>query len=245
MKKLSIIVPAYNEENRIESTLYSYQHFFGPLCSDKVVDYEIVVVLNGCKDDTLGVVKRAAHQFDKIRIINLKEAGKGLAVKAGFADALTRDNDYIGFADADMATQPRYFCELMDSIDHSDGVIASRYMKGAQVYPERPFIKEWGRKIFFHGLIRLLFGMKYKDYQCGAKVFKREVIQKILPYMTVRQWAFDVELLYLCKKFGFKIIEQATVWYDQDESKLRVMSSGMRMLGSLFSVRLKHSPFKF
>ena len=75
-------------------------------------------------------------------------------------------------------------------------------------------------------------------------MFTREVVQTIVPHITITQWAFDVELLYLCKKYGFKIKELPTEWYDQAESKLNVMGSGMRMLGSVIALRLFHSPFK-
>ena len=141
-----------------------------------------------------------------------------------------------------MATAPPYFNELIDYIQkcECDGVIASRYMQGAIVTPARPFIKSWGRKIFYHSLVRALFGLWYKDLQCGAKLFKRKVIETVAPYLTVRQWAFDVELLYLCKKNNFIIKEIPTVWHDQADSKLRVMRSGMRMLGSLFQIKYHH-----
>lgn len=242
MKKLSIIIPAYNEANRITKTLTTYHRYFDQLHADNELDYEIVVVLNGCRDTTAQVVEQIMAQAPKIRLLDLKElAGKGLAVKAGFEDALTRNNDVIGFVDADMATQPQYFYDLFTHLDTADGVIASRYMAGSQVYPQRPWIKTWGRKLVFHGLIRLLFGMKYSDYQCGAKLFTRDVIARVTPEKRVTQWAFDVELLYLCKKYNYQVKAIPTIWYDQDESKLKVMSSGMRMLGSLFYVRMQHS----
>lgn len=242
MKKLSIIIPAYNESGRIGRTLEQYHAYFA---SQPNLTTELLVVLNGCKDSTAYVVSQAQKTMPTIRMIELIEAGKGLAIAAGFADALTRDHDLIGFVDADMATSPEYFNELIQKIGSNDGIIASRYMQGAQVHPPRPLIKEWGRKIVYHGLVRLLFNLWYKDLQCGAKVFKRSVIELVVPFMTVRQWAFDVELLYLCKKNNFTVIETPTVWHDQADSKLKIMRSGMRMLGSLFKIRMCHSPFQF
>src|SRR6266404_6576510 len=102
--KLSIVIPAYNEENRIERTLRTYHKFF----SEKNMPFELVVVLNGCKDNTIGVVEGVRKDLaaNNIVIMDLPQAGKGLAIKAGFADALTRPNDVIGFVDADMATKP-------------------------------------------------------------------------------------------------------------------------------------------
>ena len=203
-----------------------------------------MVVLNGCVDNTLEVVRRAQQDLLELIIVDLDQAGKGLAIAAGFTNALTRHNDFIGFVDADMATAPNYFYDLICAMSGCDGVIASRYMKGAQVYPARPWIKSLGRIIVYHSLVRLLFGLWYKDLQCGAKVFKRHGIEVVAPELTVRQWAFDVELLYLCKRNNFVIKEIPTTWHDQADSKLLIMRSGMRMLSSLFYVRLHYSPLR-
>lgn len=240
MKKVSIIIPAYNEEKRIRDTLESFISYFTTIQNENKLTFEIVVVLNGCTDSTLQVVSQVQQSYGTIYIVNLIEAGKGLAIRAGFADALTRNNDYIGFVDADMATEPQYFYALIEKMDGFDGAIASRYMQGSEVYPPRPWIKRWGSWLIYESLITLLFGLRNHDYQCGAKVFKNKVIETIVPHMVMTKWAFDVEILYLCKKFGFSIREIPTVWYDRAGSKLRMLS-GFRMLGSLFMLRFRHS----
>jgi len=239
--KISITIPAYNEAGRIGRTLQEYGAFFGTYKKAGSFDFELLVVPNGCKDNTVEVVCEAQKTCPEIRIIDLKQAGKGLAITAGFHDALSRDNDLIGFLDADMATRPQYYYDLMSSIGDADGIIASRYMKESKIFPTRPFINEWGRVLVYNPITRLLFWMPYIDFQCGAKLFKRHVIEKIAPQLTVKQWAFDVELLYLCKRHDFKIKEVPTVWYDQDDSKFN-LRGGLRMLGSLFKLRLQHSP---
>ena len=238
--KISIVIPAHNEENRIFRTLRTYEQFFDEIASYDDVEYEFVVVLNGCTDHTLKVVTEAQEQWGNIIILDLPDAGKGLAITAGFQDALKRNNDIIGFVDADMATQPEYFYDLVGHLEGCDGVIASRYMDGARVEPPRPAIKRWGSRLFYEPLVRLLFGIHFYDYQCGAKVFKRRVIEKVAPELTAKQWAFDIELLYLTKKHGFEIVEVPTVWFDQADSKLRLFRSGSRMLGSLFKMRFRH-----
>ena len=239
MQKISIIIPAHNEELRIKNTLETYVRFFDELAQQQRLEYEILVVLNGCADNTLGVVQEIQKRWNTCLILDLDDSGKGLAIKAGFLDALYRSNDFIGFVDADMATSPEAFFELVKNIDGSDGVIASRYRSDSIVYPQRPWIKRWGSKVFYESLITLLFGMRYADYQCGAKLFTRVTIARIAPHLTVKQWAFDVELLYLCKKYGFKIKEIATEWHDQAGSKLRIYS-GFKMLSELFRVRFRH-----
>jgi len=234
--KLSIVIPAYNEENRIERTLRAYHQFF----TDKQMPFELLVVLNGCKDNTIGVVERVRTDLgNNIIIMDLPQAGKGLAIKAGFADALTRQNDLIGFVDADMATKPDAYYDLITNLGDYDGIIASRYMPGAQISPPRPAYKRYGSKIIYEPLVWLLFGLTYYDLQCGAKLFKRHVIEKVTPQLTVTQWAFDAELLYLCKKAGFTIKEFPTVWEDQADSKL-TLKGGIRMLGAMIRVWWQH-----
>lgn len=242
--RVSIVIPAYNEAGRIGRTLRTYGAFFTDKKIQTGLDFELLVVLNGCKDNTLEVVQNAQKEYPEIRIIDLKEAGKGLAIIHGFKDALKRPHDLIGFVDADMATAPQYFYDLITNIDGYDGIIASRYMKGSDIEPKRPFVKEWGRKLIFHPLIRLLFGMWHSDYQCGAKLFKGYVIENIVHELSVGQWAFDVDLLYLCKKHGYKIHEIPTIWHDQDDSKLKILGGGTRIISSLFKLRLHHSRFK-
>ncbi len=241
MKRVSIVIPAYNEAARIGRTLEQYSTFFAAHQVHCGMHYELIVVLNGCKDNTQEVVEHARKVYGNIICIDLSEAGKGLAVAAGFKDALKRSNDYIGFVDADMATRPEHFAELIQHLESSDGVIASRYMAGSDIHPKRPFIKKWGRKLVYHSLVRVMFGLTHNDYQCGAKLFTRRVIEKVAPNLQIRQWAFDVELLHLCKKFGYFIKEVPTVWRDQADSKLKVMRAGTRMLGSLFEIRRLHN----
>ena len=240
--KLSIIIPAYNEEGRIERTMRAYHQFFSEKKQETGLAFELVIVLNGCKDNTIGVVERVRNDLQSnIFIINMIEAGKGLAIKKGFADALTRNNDLIGFVDADMATTPEAFYDLVTKISDVDGIIASRYMPGAKITPERPAYKRWGSRLIYEPYVWALFGLSYYDYQCGAKLFKRAVIEKVTPQLTVTQWAFDVELLYLCKENGFIIKEIPTVWHDQADSKL-TLRGGLRMFGALYRVWKQHRP---
>jgi len=242
--KVSIVIPAHNEEKRISRTLTRYCKFFENVKSTENIETNFIVVLNGCKDKTYEIAHKIKEKFNSIRILNLKKSGKGLAIKEGFKCALQDKNDLIGFVDADMATKPKYFYELIKNIKHEDAIIGSRYMKGAVVTPKRPLIKSWGRKIVFNPLIRLMLGMKYKDFQCGAKLFKKSVLQKILPHLTIKQWAFDIELLYLCKKNGFYVREAPTIWHDQDHSKFKLFGPGMKMLSAIIKLRLKHSRLK-
>lgn len=240
-KKLTIVIPAHNEQDRIGKTLTEYCAYFDQ--KKDSLDTHFIVVLNGCTDNTAGVISTIAATHKNITALDIPAAGKGLALAHGFKKALTQPADYIGFVDADMATAPRYFDELFIKAQDSDGAIASRYMPGASIYPPRPWIKTWGRRLVYDSLVHLLFGMGYYDTQCGAKIFSRRAIEKIAPHLKVTQWGCDVELLYLCKRNGFAIKEIPTTWYDQHGSKLK-LRSGMRMIGSLFKLRFRFLPLR-
>ncbi len=242
---ISIIIPAHNEAERILPTLQTYYHFFKELSNQQTIaGFELVVVLNGCSDNTAEVVNQYRIHYSEIRVIDMIESGKGLAVKTGFIDALKRPNDFIGFVDADMATRPTFFYDLVIQIGVHDAAIASRYMPGAYIYPPKSFIKAWGRKIFYNNMARLLLNLNMYDYQCGAKLFKRKVLSTIVDHLTMQQWSFDVELLYLTDLFGFSLIEVPTTWFDQAGSKLRVMNAGMKMLVSLFEIKRRHKKLR-
>ena len=243
MLKIDIIIPAHNEEKRIGKTLSTYCAFFENEARVRNIKTIFTVVLNGCTDNTLDVVKKAQQQFSSIEIIDLKQAGKGYAVIEGFKHALTKNYDLIGFVDADMATRPQYFYELIENINNHDVIFASRYMKESKIMPQRPWIKKWGRELIFNPLVRLLMGINFKDFQCGAKLFKAKVLKKIVPEITMKDWAFDVEIIYLSKKYGFSLKEIPTTWYDQTGSKFDIIRAGSKMLGSIVKLRWRHSRF--
>lgn len=230
---ISIIIPAYNEEKRISRTLAYYLKYFSQ------ADIEIIVVLNGCHDNTLDIVKEYQAKAPKIiKYINIKEKiGKGGAVREGFRQAT---GDIIGFVDADGATAPEEFNRLITGIDGADCAIASRWKRGARVKN-----RTMARKIISLGfvlLVKLIFWLPFADTQCGAKVFKKDLIKKILPFLTVNNMAFDVEILYLARKNKFRINEIPTFWIDQASSAFlgspfKIFSSGFEMLLTLIKLR--------
>ena len=238
----SIIIPAHNEEKRIGKTLDSYAYFFEKKKKESR-DFEIIVVLNACKDNTMGVVKAAEKKFREIKHLDFKEGGKGFAVIEGFKEALKDKAEIIGFVDADMATSPEYFYELIKKIGNYDGAIASRYVKNAKVYPKQSIARIFASRIF-NFILRFLFFLPYKDTQCGAKIFRRKVIEKILPKLTITRWAFDVDLLYQARRAGFKIREIPSVWSDRAFSKIKLARSGIPMVLAIIRLKIINSPLK-
>jgi glycosyltransferase involved in cell wall biosynthesis len=243
MIKLSIVIPAYNEEKRIGRTLESYGKFFGKLKKSKKLDFEIIIAINNTKDNTEGVVKLYQRKCKEITYLNLASRGKGLAIIAGFKDALKRKNDLIGFVDADLATSPEAFYELVENMNGYDGVIASRYVKGSIVRPKQTFLRILASRVF-NLIVRSLFMFPYRDTQCGAKLIKRKAIEKVIGKMGVTEWAFDVDLLYNLHKSGFRVKEQRTTWSDMKGSKIDMKKSSTQMFLAAARLRLVNSPFK-
>ncbi|MBS3089911.1 glycosyltransferase [Candidatus Pacearchaeota archaeon] len=241
--KLSIIVPAHNEERRIQKTLELYTEFFDKLEKNNKIQYILLIVLNATKDNTLGIVKKFAGKNKHIIYLDLKSGGKGYAVIEGFKYSLNNlKSDLIGFVDADSATSPEAFYDLVKRINGFDGVIASRYIPGALMEP-RPTLQRYFVSRMYNLLIRTLFFIPYRDTQCGAKLFKSKALQDVLPSFTMSHWAFDVDMLFHLRKKGYDIAEVPTIWSDRQYSTINFMKSGPLMALAIIRLRLLYSPF--
>lgn len=243
MKKLSIIIPAHNEEKRIGKTLKSYSAHFENLRNQKEIDYEIIVIINNTSDKTEEIVKSIQENNTRIKYLNFKQGGKGFAVIQGFKEELKGNSDFIGFVDADMATPAEEYSKLFFSIRNYDGAIADRYLPQSKVHPPVTFRRIVVSRIF-NFLIRSILQIPYKDTQCGAKIFRKEAVGAILHNLTMSQWAFDVELLYILKKNNYYIKSSPTIWIDKEFSKINFWKAGPWMFLGIMRLRLLHSPLK-
>jgi glycosyltransferase involved in cell wall biosynthesis len=235
---LLILIPAYNEEARIEPMLRSYADFFGRNYSGK---FQLVVVLNGCRDNTLGVVQKVAKDFSAVGWLDFPAPiGKGGALIEGFK--LADKANLIGFVDADGATEPQAFLALVKKIGAADCVIGSRWLPGAIIHQAQTGNRKFASRAF-HFIVQSFFRMNIRDTQCGAKVMKREVVEKIHPALRIADMAFDINLLVCIKRAGFKILEVPTEWTDKAGSKVALGRSSLTMFLSVVRIRLIYSPF--
>jgi len=236
--QLSIIVPAHNEEKRLAKMLDEYLPFFALSYGN---DFEMLVVINGSSDGTETITKEYTVKFPQMRyIVEPRKVGKGGAIMIGFAQAA---GALVGFVDADGSTPPAAFQDLADNIGPADAIIASRWLRGAQVSPRQP----WSRRMvsrFFNMMVHLLFGLHFSDTQCGAKLIKSHAVRQILPNLGITRWAFDVDLLFQLRQAGYKIIEIPTVWHDVAGSRLEIGRVSTEMFAALVRLRLLYSPFK-
>jgi glycosyltransferase involved in cell wall biosynthesis len=235
---LFILIPAYNEERRIEPVLREYAEFFGKNYGGK---FEIIVVLNGCTDDTFGVVQKVAAKYPAIRVLVFQgPIGKGGALIEGLK--LSVKADLIGYVDADGATPPRAFFDLVKKTGEADCVIGSRWLPGAIIHQSQQSRRQFASRVF-HFIVQVLFWMNIRDTQCGAKVMKTAAVEKVHDHLTIADMAFDINLLFALKQAGFKILEVPTEWTDQAGSKVALGRSSLTMFLSVVRVRLIYSPF--
>jgi len=238
--KVAVVMPARNEEKRIPRTLEAFLSYFKKI-KKQGIDCELIVVLNACTDNTLGAVKKFSKN-KQLRILNFKQGGKGFAILEGFKDALKRENAFIGFVDADLATSPEAYYDLIKGIKEYDGAIASRGVEGAVV---KTNLTRGITHKGFNFLVRSILFLNFKDTQCGAKLFKRKAVEQVIDEIGLTQWAFDIDLLYRIKKKGFKIKEIPTTWNNIEGSKINLIKTPFKMFSGIMRLRLKNSPFKF
>jgi glycosyltransferase involved in cell wall biosynthesis len=233
-------MPAYNEAARIEPVLKEYAEYFRREYNGK---FELVVVLNGCRDKTLEIVQAVAAQYPMITALNFPDPiGKGGALIEGMKLAPTAD--VVGYVDADGASPPHALHDLVKMIHKADCVIGSRWLPGSVLPKAQTRLRRFTSRCF-HIVVQTLLNLNIKDTQCPCKVVRRAAIEKIHSSLRIADLAFDVNMLYSLKHAGFTILEVPTVWSDKAGSKVTasLFRSSLTMFLSVVRIRLIYSPF--
>ena len=236
---LLLLIPAYNEEARIEPVLRDYAAFFGKNYSGK---FQLVVILNGCRDNTLGVVQRVAKDFPAVSWLDFPAPiGKGGALIEGLK--LAADGDLIGYVDADGATAPPAFLEMIRHLGAADCVIGSRWLPASVLLKAQPKFRRFISRCF-HFIIEMFFWLRIKDTQCPCKLMRSEAVRKIHSSLCIADLAFDVNLLVALHRAGFHIREEPIAWTDIAGSKVTasLFRSSLTMFLSVLRLRLIYSP---
>lgn len=233
MKKLSVVVPAYNEEKRIADTLKNIDSYL----EKQSYDYEIVVVVNNSHDKTYDVVKQLEQTtVQKAVAMNLKEGGKGNAVRRGILEGAT--GDIVMFMDADNATPISEIEKFLPYFDKGyDVVIGSRYTNPELVKVHQPFYRILLSRMS-NMLIQFLAVPGIKDTQLGFKAFTAEAAKEIFPLVRVLRWGFDMEVLTIALARGFKIKEVGVSWTEHGGGHVP-LKAYIESLFDLFKIKLR------
>ena len=217
--RLSVIIPAFNEEKRLPHTLREINRYL----RKQDFDSEIIVVSDGSTDRTCEVVEEIKKEIKNLKLIcEKKNKGKGYGVRIGMLEAT---GGFRLFTDADNSTSIDQIEKMWPEFEKGvDVVIGSRDVKGAVLDPPQPPFRRFVGDCF--RLVRkIIVGLwKIEDTQCGFKCFKKEVVERVFPKCKINRFAFDPEILILAKKMGYKIKEIPVYWKNDPNSKVRFKS---------------------
>ena len=230
---LSVIIPAYNEGKRLLPTLSKIYAYL----STKDFPYEIIVVDDGSTDNTLQMVKNFASSDKHIVILtNEQNSGKGFSVRKGM---LSARGEYAFFTDADLSTPIEEIEKCLPYlINGYDVVIGSRSMPGSDILVHQPWYREKMGKIF-NFMVNMVLLKGIIDTQCGFKGFKREAVKSVFSRCKIDGFSFDVEALYLSRKYNFKIKEIPIRWENSPLSKVSPIKHSLQMFKDLIGIKIK------
>lgn len=238
---LSLVIPAYNEGKRLLKNLDTIRLFF----SSQNYAYEVIVVNDGSQDDTESVVQRYQQGWSQLLFLSDSvNHGKGFSVRKG---VLAASGDFVFFCDADLST-PLHECDslLAGLLKGNDMVVGSRYLKrdksasGQEKEVSQTVLRRMtGRTFSF--IVRSIVSPGVHDTQCGFKGFTRKSANALFSHQKLNGFAFDVEILYLARKFGLKVSEIPVEWHEDPSSKVSLFRDSMRMFADVVKIRMLHA----
>ncbi|MDR3724174.1 MAG: glycosyltransferase family 2 protein [Terracidiphilus sp.] len=229
--KFSIVIPAYNESQRIPETLKSVVETI----RERGWSAEVVVVNDGSTDTTAEVVRAFAAGAPEVRLLeNAQNRGKGYSVRAGLLAAL---GDVVMFTDADLSAPMVEAERLLKAIaDGADIAIGSRWLERDRQTQRQPLYRQFFGRCF-NAVTRGIMGLSFADTQCGFKAFTRQAAQTVFQLQTIERWGFDPEILFIALKRGFWIVEVPVTWGHDERSRMSYLKDGMQMLKEVAIVR--------
>lgn len=228
---LSIVIPAYNEENRLPDTLDQIQTFI----QQQTYETEVLIIENGSSDRTFEIAHEFTRDNQQFHAYHLESRGKGIAVQEGM---LRATGQYYFMCDADLSMPIAEITRFLPpKLENFDIAIASREAPGSVRYNE-PGYRHWGGR-GTNLLIRWFALPGLHDTQCGFKMFRSDIAKDIFRHQTISNWSFDIEVLYIARLRGYQIFELPIPWYFNPETKLNPFRDAINMAMDIFSIRRK------
>jgi dolichyl-phosphate beta-glucosyltransferase len=229
--ELSVVVPAYNEEARLAVTLPSMLAYLEAAGRS----FEVLVVDDGSSDGTARVAESFAGRG--VRALRLaRNRGKGAATRAG---VLASQGDRVLLTDADLSTPMPELERLERHLDRADMVFGSRAVAGARIEHPQPAFRQWMGKTF-NLMIRLLVAGGVRDTQCGFKLLDGPTARAVFADLLLDGFAYDVELLWLARRRGLRVVEVGVEWSHSPDSKVHLVTDSVRMALDILRIRLLH-----
>lgn len=227
----SIVLPAYNESERIAATIEEIFAF----TTKRGWPTEVIVVNDGSSDDTADVVLRCAATCPGVRLLqNPGNRGKGYSVRHGMLQA---QGEVLLFSDADLSSPIEEAEKLFAAIaGGADIAIGSRWLKTELQLRRQPFYRQLLGRLFNLAL-RMILGLQFQDTQCGFKAFSRRAALALFPLQKIERWGFDPELLYLAQRLQLRVEEVPVAWAHRDGTRINPLRDGMRMFGEMLQIR--------
>ena len=228
---LSVIIPAYNEEKRLGPHLEPVLKFF----HTHYPDFELIIVDDGSSDATAKTVSEVIAKEPRVRLISYQpNRGKGYAVKRG---VLASRGDPVLFMDADLSTPLSEVPKILKQLNGVDIVIGSRGQAKSHINKKPPIFRKLA-SIIFDQIKYILVGLRrFKDTQCGFKVFRGSIARQLFARSQIDRFMFDVEILYLAERAGLKILEMPVTWADAPDSHVRFWEGVVNMFRDLWRIR--------
>ena len=227
---LSLIIPVYNEEKRLPASLKQVLNFL----QAQSYSAEVIIIENGSHDATLEIAQSIAKDAPMVRVLQNTVRGKGLAVRRGMLEAC---GAFRFMCDVDFSMPVQEINRFLPPmLGNYEVAIASREALGSIRYHEPSYRHFVGRG--FNALIRLIALPGLEDTQCGFKVVKGSVAEELFKRQTLTGWSFDVEMLFIARRLGYRIVEVPIPWYFNPDSKIRVFKDSLRMGMDLLTIRL-------
>ena len=235
----SIVIPAYNEEERLGPTLDRVLAF----ARDSGWKAEIIVVNDGSRDRTAEIVRSYERNAGIVRLLeNPGNRGKGYSVRHGVLNAT---GEFILFTDADMSSPIEEAPKLLQALaGGADIAIGSRWARSELQTRRQSLARQFLGRVF-NLLLRLLLRLDFKDTQCGFKAFRREAARAVFPLQRVEGWGFDPEILFLANQFGFRMVEVPVRWGHDTRTRINPLLDGARMVSDMLLIRWNSTSGKY